>query len=200
MQSKIEQLIDEIEEYIASCKPQTFSKDNIIVDRYHMEELLEDLKKSTPEEIRRYQKITAQKDAIIEDAQSKANELLQKVAHQSNELVSEHEIMQKAHASAQEVMNMAQLKAQKIVDDATVQANDLRQKATEYTDGLLGSIHNLLYHSIETSSGHYDKLISSLSQYADTVALNRAELHPIDAQIDMGIPAKGNREDEISIM
>ena len=39
MQSRMEQLIEEMEHYIASCKPQAFSKENIIVDRYHMEEL-----------------------------------------------------------------------------------------------------------------------------------------------------------------
>ena len=50
MQSRMEQLIEEMEQYIASCKPQAFSKENIIVDRYHMEELLDELKRRTPEE------------------------------------------------------------------------------------------------------------------------------------------------------
>ena len=123
MQSRMEQLIDEMEQYIASCKPQAFSKENIIVDRYHMEELLDELKRRTPEELKRYQKIMAQKDAILDDARSKAEALVNKATVQTNELVSEHEIMQQAHARAQEVETLARQKAQELVDAAAAEAN-----------------------------------------------------------------------------
>lgn len=36
MASRIEQIIEEIEEYIDNCKPQTFSASNIIVNREQM--------------------------------------------------------------------------------------------------------------------------------------------------------------------
>ena len=57
MASRIEQIIEEIEEYIDGCKPQTFSSSKIIVNREEMEELLNELRIKTPEEIKRYQKI-----------------------------------------------------------------------------------------------------------------------------------------------
>ena len=56
MASRIEQIIEEIEEYIDGCKPQTFSSSKIIVNREEMEELLNELRIKTPEEIKRYQK------------------------------------------------------------------------------------------------------------------------------------------------
>ena len=59
MASRIEQIIEEIEEYIDGCKPQTFSSSKIIVNREEMEELLNELRIKTPEEIKRYQKIKA---------------------------------------------------------------------------------------------------------------------------------------------
>lgn len=37
MASRIEQIIEEIEEYIDGCKPQTFSSSKIIVNREEME-------------------------------------------------------------------------------------------------------------------------------------------------------------------
>ena len=43
MASRIEQIIEEIEEYIDGCKPQTFSSSKIIVNREEMEELLNEL-------------------------------------------------------------------------------------------------------------------------------------------------------------
>lgn len=176
MQSRMEQLIEEMEQYIASCKPQAFSKENIIVDRYHMEELLDELKRRTPEEIKRYQKIMAQKDAILDDARAKAEALVNKATLQTNELVSEHEIMQQAHARAQDVEMMARQKAQELVDAAAEEANAMRMAAVQYTDELLANIENLLAHSIQTTRGQYDNMLTSLNQYRDVVLNNRREL------------------------
>ena len=63
--SRIEQLIDEIEEFVESCKPQPFSQTKIIVPKDELFELLTELRLKTPDEIKRYQKIIANKDKII---------------------------------------------------------------------------------------------------------------------------------------
>ena len=76
MSSKIEQLIDEIEDYINSCKYQTLSKTNIIVNKDEIDELLRELRMKTPDEIKRYQKIISNKEAILEDARTKAQALI----------------------------------------------------------------------------------------------------------------------------
>ena len=76
MASRIEQIIEEIEEYIDGCKPQTFSSSKIIVNREEMEELLNELRVKTPEEIKRYQKIISNKEAILADAQAKADAII----------------------------------------------------------------------------------------------------------------------------
>ena len=70
MSSRIEQIIDEIEEYIDHCKFQPLSTTKIIVNKDQIDELLRELRMKTPEEIKRYQKIIDNKDAIIADAQS----------------------------------------------------------------------------------------------------------------------------------
>ena len=57
--SRIEQLIDEIEEFVESCKPQPFSQTKIIVPKDELFELLTELRLKTPDEIKRYQKIIA---------------------------------------------------------------------------------------------------------------------------------------------
>ncbi len=48
--------------------------------------------------------------------------------------------------------------------------------AMAYTDSQLKSIEDILTGSIETSKARYDSLISSLQQFEDVVAANRAEL------------------------
>ena len=72
MSSKIEQLIDEIEEYIDGCKYQALSNTKIIVNKEEIDALLRELRMKTPDEIKRYQKIISQKEAILNDAREKA--------------------------------------------------------------------------------------------------------------------------------
>lgn len=108
MSSRIEQIIEEIEEYIDSCKFQPLSTSKIIVNKDQMDELLRELRMKTPDEIKRYQKIIANKDAILADAQAKADSMLEEAQIHTNELVSEHEIMQQAYAQANEIVTLPQ--------------------------------------------------------------------------------------------
>ena len=79
MSSRIEQLIDEIEEYIDNCKYQPLSNSKIIVNKDEIDDLLRELRQKTPEEIKRYQKIISNKEAILNDAREKAQAVVQKL-------------------------------------------------------------------------------------------------------------------------
>ena len=73
----------------------------------------------TPDEIKRYQKIIANRDAILADAKAKADAMIEEAQVQTTELVSEHEIMQQAYAQANEIVTQATSQAQEILDNAT---------------------------------------------------------------------------------
>ena len=178
MSSRIEQLIDEIETYIDNCKYQPFSNTKIIVDKEEIDELLRELRMKTPDEIKRYQKIISNKEAILNDARAKAEALINDATIHTNELINEHEIMQQAYAQANEVVTMATKQAQDILDNATIEANNMRSAAMQYTDGILANIENLLTQTMKTTQDHYDSFISSLNQYNDVVNANRVELNP----------------------
>lgn len=98
MSSRMEQIIEEIEEYIDSCKFQPLSSTKILVNKEELEELLTELRMKTPEEIKRYQKIISNKEAILADAQAKADAIIAQAQVQTTELVNEHQIMQQAYA------------------------------------------------------------------------------------------------------
>ena len=66
---KIEEKIEQIEDYINNCKFKSFSNTIILVDKNEMDEYLLELKKCAPEEIKRYQKIIANRAAIIAEAE-----------------------------------------------------------------------------------------------------------------------------------
>ena len=105
--SRIEQIIEEIEEYVESCRYQPLSTTKIVVNKEELEELLRELRLKTPDEIKRYQKIISNKDAILADAQSKADNIIAEAQAHAKELVAQTEIMQQAYAQANETVNTA---------------------------------------------------------------------------------------------
>lgn len=181
MSSRIEQLIDEIEEYIDGCKYQPFSNTKIVVDKEEIDELLRELRMKTPDEIKRYQKIISNKEAILNDARAKAEALINEATIHTNELINEHEIMQQAYAQANEVVTMATHQAQEILDNATMEANDMRAAAMQYTDGILANVENLLNQTMRTTQDHFDSFMGTLNNYNDVVNANRVELNPPEA-------------------
>ncbi len=178
MSSKIEQIIEEIEEYIDECKFQPFSSTNIVVNKEEIEELIAELRQKTPEEIKRYQKIISNKEAILADAQQKADQIIAQAQVETTQLVSEHQIMQQAYAQANEVVMIATKQAQEILDNATNEANNIRMYAMSYTDDKLKGLEDILTNSIDASRTRYDSLINSLQGFLDVVSANRAELFP----------------------
>ena len=176
MASRIEEIIEEIEDYIDSCKPSAFSSSKIVVNRDELEGLLEELRTKTPDEIKRYQKIISNKEAILADAQSKADAIIAQAQIQTNELVSEHQIMQQAYAQANEVVMIATKNAQEMLDKATEDANNIRLSAISYTDALLKKIEDVLVSSMDTTRARTDSYLASMQGFLDVVISNRMEL------------------------
>ena len=178
MSSKMEQIIEEIEEYIDGCKFQPLSSTKIIVNKEELEELIAELRAKTPEEVKRYQKIISNKEAILADAQAKADAIIAQAQVKTDELVSEHEIMQQAYAQANEVVMIATKQAQEILDNATNDANIIRMGAMQYTDDILKNLESTISHAMDSSKARSDAYMSTLQGFLDVVTTNRAELNP----------------------
>ena len=194
MSSRIEQLIDEIEDYIDGCKFQPLSKTNIIVNKEEIDELLRELRMKTPDEIKRYQKIISNKEAILNDARTKAEALIKDATVQTTELINEHEIMQQAYAQANEVVRMATKQAQDILNNATMEANGVRTSAMQYLDEMLSNLENAMTATLATTE-HYESFYNTISGYNEVVKANRAELRPVEVE-KMLKEAEGETEPE----
>lgn len=202
MSSRIEQLIDEIEEYIENCKPKFMSNTEIIVNKDEIDELIRELRMKTPDEIKRYQKIISNKEAILNDAREKAEALINEATVHTNELINEHEIMQQAYAQANEVVTMATRQAQDILDNAIIEANSVRTAAMQYMDDILAYLENIIGSSIQSANTNYENLLGSLNQYKDIIQSNRNELHPVEEEIEevaLG-EASGEAAEEIEVI
>lgn len=194
--SRIEQLIGEIEEYIDGCKFQPLSNKKILVNKEELEELLVELRLRIPDEIKQYQKIISNQDAILTDARTQADAMIEKATAQTNELVNEHEIMQRAYEAANQVIEDANNQAQTIVDAAVRDADNIRQGAVQYTQDMLKSVENIINHTMEGAQGRFDSFMSSLKSSYDIVSANRAELDHSIQRNDEAAAAEPEQQDQ----
>ena len=174
--SKIEQLIEEIYEFVESCKMQPLSSTKVVVPKDQLYDLLDELRLRTPDEIKRYQKIISNRDAILKDAQDKANNMLAEAEAQTNALIDEHQIMQQAYYQANEVVNQATQQANQMLEQARQDADQIRIGALDYTNDLLSNVEAVLDAAYHNSKSQYDSLLGSLKGSLDIIASNRREL------------------------
>ena len=178
MSSRIEQCIDEIETFIDNCKYQPLSHTNIVVNKEEIDELLRELRSKTPEEIRRYQTIISNKEAILEDARKKAKDLIDRATEQTHAMINEHDIMQQAYAQANEVIAHAAKQAEEILTKSTNEANQMKAAAVSYTDNLLADVEVIVNKAIETTNASTTSFLKDLTAYSETIKSNRADLVP----------------------
>lgn len=178
MSSRIEQIIEEIEEFIDSCKFQPLSSTKIVVNKEELEELLRELRMKTPDEIKRYQKIISNKDAILEDAQTKADNIIAEAQAQAQKIVSESEVMQVALQQSNQLIEQTNAQAQEIMDKATEDSNSIRMNAIRYTDEMLENLEKIMSHTIDAAGTKYNNFINSIQSCYDIVSKNRSELSP----------------------
>ena len=156
--SRIEQLISDIESYIDTCKYYPLSNVKIIVNKEQLEDMLTELRLKTPDEVKKYQKILSNKDAILAAAKEQADAIINAAQVQTEELINEHEIMQRAYAQANELIEQATAQAQAILDNATEEANSIRYGAMQYTDDMLAKLQYIIEHSIKDNKEKYDSM------------------------------------------
>ena len=167
--SRIEQKIEDIYAFVESCKMQHLSTTKVVVPKNELYDLLDDLRRDVPEEIRRYQKILSQRDAILEDAEAKANEILVDAREQYRGMVEEHSIMQQAYQQAEQM-------ADAIVANALKQAEEIGNGAIYYTTDMLDMAEKVIASAYEGATSNASALEAALRNYLETIRQNKAEL------------------------
>lgn len=176
--SRIEQLIEDIYEFVESCRMQPLSSTKVIVPKDELYDLLDELRLRTPDEIKRYQKIIVNRDAIIADAEEKAAIVLAEAGEKANMLLDEHEIMQQAYYQANELVSKASQEADKMIAEANDDANQIRLGAINYTNEMLTDVEHIIINAYESSKNKYEGLLNALKGNLDIVINNKKELQP----------------------
>ena len=186
-ESRIEQKIEDIYSFVESCKMQRLSATRVIVPKDELYDLLDDLRRDIPAEIKRYRKILNQRDAILDDANTKAQAMLADAKEQYKALVEEHNIMQ---------VNEANQRAQEILNDARKQAEEIGSGAIYYTSDLLTMAEKTIQAAYTNTINNSKVLEKSLKEYLDTVRTNKAELVVDQNQSDVHESEQGGETAE----
>lgn len=175
--SRIEQLIEDIYEFVESCRMQPLSSTKVIVPKDELYDLLDELRLRTPDEIKRYQKIIANRDAIIADADNKAELILVQTREKAREMLNEHEIMQQAYYEANEMIMQASQEADKMRRGAQTEADQIRSGALAYSNDVLSEVERVVAATYEGVLSKYDGFLDVLKGNLDIIALNRKEIN-----------------------
>lgn len=172
----IEDMISEIEIFVDSCKFQPLSSTKIVIPKEEMMSMLKELRVKMPSEIERCQKIMRNKDAIMADARSQAEQVVADATNEAFSLVDQHEIVELAQVNAQEIINQAQTTAQEMLESAKRDADDIRLGAMHYTRNTLMEVEEFIQSTLMEESAKFTNLIEVLQSNANVVASNRQEI------------------------
>ena len=198
--SKIEQLIDDIYEFIESCRMQPLSSTKVIVPKDELYYLLDELRLKTPDEIKRYQKIIANRDAIIADAEKKAEQILAETREKAKDLVNEHEIMQQAYYEANEMITQASQEAERLRREARQEAEQIRTGVLMYSNDVLSKLEKVLADTYDDAVSKYEAFLNALQNNLNIVRQNRQELmeqlYPENNEAAHEEPKENNANDD----
>ena len=110
-------LVDRLEELFNESRPIWFTH-SVIVDEDRMLDLIDQMRVSIPEEIKKAQQILTQRDRILAQGQEEANRTLSIARDKSDQILEQNAIVQNAQARSDQIIAQARVEADNIRHDA----------------------------------------------------------------------------------
>lgn len=116
----IQHLVDRLEELFNESRP-IWLTHSVIVDEDRMLDLIDQMRVSIPEEVKKAQQILNQRDRILAQAQEEANRTLALAREKSDQFVERDSIV-----------NAAQSRGEQIIAQSRIEAEQTRRDADDY--------------------------------------------------------------------
>jgi hypothetical protein len=129
-------LIDRLEELFNESRAIPFTH-NVIVDEDRMLDLIDQMRVAIPDEVKKAQQVTAQRDRILAQAQEEANRTLALAREKGDQMIERDAIVQSAQARAEQ--SVAQIRA-----DAEQTRRDADKYAADALTGLELELERIL--------------------------------------------------------
>lgn len=172
----LHEMIDDIEVLIDEAKPARFSPGKINIDKDVLVTVIEELRKQIPGEIERSHKIILSKDAILEDARAKAQNIVNQAAKEAGELIEHNEIVEMAKMRADELETNARETARTVVHNANEEADQIRAGALRYVNEIMEDVQGYVSSVREAQQSVFDQLLSALDSDLESIKVNAKEI------------------------
>lgn len=125
-------LLDKLEDIIDKA-PEIPLTGRVLLDSDELLELIDKIRNAVPEEVRRAELVSTEKDRLISEGHQRAERLISQAREQAAGMLKESEIYKQA-----------QLEAKKILNEAAENAKELKQGSEEYAHHVLSDLEEAL--------------------------------------------------------
>lgn len=134
-------LIDRLEELFNESRAVPFTR-NVIVDEDRMLDIIDQMRITIPEEVKKAQQLLNQSDRILAQAEEKANRTTSLAEEKAAALTSQDMVVQEAQRRADQIINQARNDADATRADADDYVVEALSKLEDEISRLLNQVHN----------------------------------------------------------
>ena len=145
-------LVDRLEELFNESRPIPLTH-NVIVDEDRILEIIDQMRISIPEEVKKAQQVLAQRDRMMAQAQEEANRTIALAKKKGEEIVERDAIVQAAQA-----------RAEQILEQARGDVENVRRDADDYVIETLGALESELTRLLTQARNGIAKLTAERQQ------------------------------------
>ncbi|MBN1933331.1 MAG: hypothetical protein JW934_01635 [Anaerolineae bacterium] len=138
---EINLLLDRLEALLVESRPFFFTS-SVIVDRERCFDLINQMRISIPEEVKKAQRVQRERDRIIAQANEEAERIIELAHQQAEEQVSAHQVIQQAQDRVKIILERAQREADEIRYGADEYARNVLVQLEEQLIGQLTTVRN----------------------------------------------------------
>jgi len=135
------QLIDRLEELFNEGKAIPFTH-NVAVDEDRMLDIIDQMRISIPEEVKKAQQLLTQKDRVMAQAQEEANRTIEIAREKADELIKKDNIVAEAGRRADQILSQARADAEATRHEADDYIVDSLGRVQEEMERLLNQVRN----------------------------------------------------------
>ncbi len=134
-------LVDRLEELFNEARAVPFTR-NVVVDEDKMLDIIDQMRVTIPEEVKKAQQLVTQRDRIVAQAQEEASRIVTLAKEKAEQIVERESVVKSAQTRASQIVNQAREDAAATRRDADTYVVDSLQSLEEEISRLLTQVRN----------------------------------------------------------
>ena len=134
-------LVDRLEELFNASRSIPFTH-SVIVDEDRMLDIIDQMRVTIPDEIKKAQQLLAQRDRMLAQAQEEANRTLALAREKGEQIIEQDVVVKAAKERADQILDQAEKDVESIKRDADVYALQTLADLEMELDRVLGQVRN----------------------------------------------------------